>query len=317
MTEDKWLTCEDSQALLSLMFLLDTNKYQCYDDRKLRLFACACCRELYHDIIDAKSTHNIDVAERFADGKATNKELAAARNDTSSLHVSNGSDSLAICYSWSTTEVNASISARYVASSRDLTKRAHILRDIIGNPFKPINIPTEWFCTIHGTKLDGVRCDDCKGMPPAGKAAKRCHWFTPDVISLAQAAYEERETTLAQCLNCSKPGRYCGECHGSTKRSVCTGRLDQFRLNMLADALEEAGVPPGEEVEQDCADCKGSGMIAAPPGDIARRWPCDSCDMQGFVKVYDANPILSHLRSRGPHYRGCWAIDLILGKGVT
>ena len=39
MTEDKWLTCEDSQALLSLMFLLDTNKYQCYDDRKLRLFA--------------------------------------------------------------------------------------------------------------------------------------------------------------------------------------------------------------------------------------------------------------------------------------
>jgi hypothetical protein len=25
--------------------------------------------------------------------------------------------------------------------------------------------------------------------------------------------------------------------------------------------------------------------------------------------------ILTHLRSPGPHVRGCWAIDLVLGKG--
>jgi hypothetical protein len=25
--------------------------------------------------------------------------------------------------------------------------------------------------------------------------------------------------------------------------------------------------------------------------------------------------LLDHLRSAGPHVRGCWAIDLILGKG--
>jgi hypothetical protein len=24
--------------------------------------------------------------------------------------------------------------------------------------------------------------------------------------------------------------------------------------------------------------------------------------------------ILAHLRSPGPHYRGCWAVDLLLGK---
>lgn len=28
----------------------------------------------------------------------------------------------------------------------------------------------------------------------------------------------------------------------------------------------------------------------------------------------DANEILSHLRSPGPHVRGCWALDLVLGK---
>jgi hypothetical protein len=25
--------------------------------------------------------------------------------------------------------------------------------------------------------------------------------------------------------------------------------------------------------------------------------------------------LLSHLRSPGPHARGCWALDLVLGKG--
>jgi hypothetical protein len=24
--------------------------------------------------------------------------------------------------------------------------------------------------------------------------------------------------------------------------------------------------------------------------------------------------LLGHLRSTGPHYRGCWAVDLILGR---
>jgi hypothetical protein len=25
--------------------------------------------------------------------------------------------------------------------------------------------------------------------------------------------------------------------------------------------------------------------------------------------------ILAHLRSAGPHFRGCWAVDLLMGKG--
>jgi hypothetical protein len=28
----------------------------------------------------------------------------------------------------------------------------------------------------------------------------------------------------------------------------------------------------------------------------------------------DSEELLSHLRSDGPHVRGCWAVDLILGK---
>jgi hypothetical protein len=30
-----------------------------------------------------------------------------------------------------------------------------------------------------------------------------------------------------------------------------------------------------------CPRCAGSGMVDAPPGDMARKWPCDDCDMTG------------------------------------
>jgi hypothetical protein len=29
----------------------------------------------------------------------------------------------------------------------------------------------------------------------------------------------------------------------------------------------------------------------------------------------DDEPILSHCRTGGPHVRGCWVVDLLLGKG--
>jgi hypothetical protein len=63
------------------------------------------------------------------------------------------------------------------------------------------------------------------------------------VLSLAQAAYEER--------------------------NLPSGTLDNARLAVLADALEDAGA---------------------------------------------SGAILEHLRSEGPHVRGCFAVDLLLGK---
>jgi hypothetical protein len=64
------------------------------------------------------------------------------------------------------------------------------------------------------------------------------------VVCLAQAAYDERV--------------------------LPSGHIDNARLAVLSDALEEAG----------CTD----------------------------------DAVLTHLRSSGPHVRGCWALDLILGK---
>ncbi len=47
--------------------------------RRLRLFACACCRHIWHLIPDQRSRRTVEIAERFADGLATRNEMAAAR----------------------------------------------------------------------------------------------------------------------------------------------------------------------------------------------------------------------------------------------
>ena len=83
--------------------------------------------------------------------------------------------------------------------------------DIFGNPFRPVALDSGWKSST--------------------------------VLTLAQAAYDER--------------------------ALPSGHLDNARLGILSDALEEAGA---------------------------------------------AGEILAHLRSPGPHVRGCWAVDLVLGK---
>ena len=48
-------------------------------DRELRLFACWCCRQVWH-LLDERSRHAVEIAELYAEGKATSDELAAVRD---------------------------------------------------------------------------------------------------------------------------------------------------------------------------------------------------------------------------------------------
>jgi hypothetical protein len=213
VTEAEWLACADPGPMLA--FLRCGGKAS---DRKLRLFACACCRRIWHLLNEERYRKAVDVAERFADRQAGADELNSAQADTELVSCMEGSRWAA---AWSAACADAWDAAweslREAAGWGDMSKdeqRAVVpfLRDIIGNPFRPVTIT------------------------PAGK--------TPQVVALAQAAYEERE--------------------------LPSGHLDPTRLAVLADALEEAG-----------------------------------CDQAAILK---------HLRGPGPHVRGCWVVDLLLGK---
>jgi hypothetical protein len=49
--------------------------------RKLRLFACACCRRIWPVLLDERCRQAVDMGERYADGKIDDQGLAAARED--------------------------------------------------------------------------------------------------------------------------------------------------------------------------------------------------------------------------------------------
>jgi hypothetical protein len=241
-------------------------------ERKLRLFACACCRRVW-TLVDQRSRGGgetaepattaaphwvwtvdlqqscgaVEAAERFADGLATREELAAAARDAVER-----SDTLGAYQNWQYDDdcfYAAQVIAQYAAAGpdpaacrlADLTGAVAFLaaRGLPGPHWHPIRDNVVASAAEEQAAL--LRCVIGNPFRPA---AFDSAWRTPAVVALAQAAYDER--------------------------ILPSGQLDPARLAVLADALEEAGC---------------------------------------------ANPdILSHVRGPGPHVRGCWAVDLILGK---
>lgn len=70
MTEAEWLACKDLKAMLEFFG-------QDRQDRKSRLFLCACAR-LSWDLLGAAGRRVVETAERFADGEADANERLRA-----------------------------------------------------------------------------------------------------------------------------------------------------------------------------------------------------------------------------------------------
>jgi hypothetical protein len=201
VTEAEWLACDDPDRML------DSQRGK-VSDRKLRLFACASCRHLcWPWLTDETSRHAVEVAERFTDGQVSTEELSAARSAAENIarqfnefesEVARWSevydpaltlDSNATRIAAATAAVNAidAVQAARRISGTERTGQASLLRELLGNPFRPPpTIDPAWLTWNHGT-----------------------------VVRLAQSAYEERQ--------------------------LPAGTLDNARLAVLADALEEAG----------------------------------------------------------------------------
>ncbi len=212
MTEAEWATSSQPGDLLEYLRIRTRGRP---DPRRMRLFSCACVRDVWHLLTDERSRRVVEVAEEYADGRATADELGEAAGGASTVAYAARKDPFKDA-AWAATHVTGAdaqagmcASSVYGSAGRALAKaatkkvaerdtheakaqarQAALLRDIFGNPFRPVPVD------------------------PA--------WLTPAVTKLARRAYAER----------SLPG----------------GELNPKHLAALADKLEAAGAS-GELVE--------------------------------------------------------------------
>jgi hypothetical protein len=165
MHESDWVKAADPDPMLNYL-------RGWASDRKLRLFAAACCRDVWR-LLDARGRAAVEAVERYADGKATLREITAARTAALAAEKSGGADGKAARAAYWAASCRAGESvwnvcaaaagAAAMAAARDAqaagqdrgrawenahasvaTFQASLLRECFGNPFRPPIIQPEW-----------------------------------------------------------------------------------------------------------------------------------------------------------------------------
>jgi hypothetical protein len=168
MTEAEWLACEDPQPMLEFL----RGKVS---DRKLRLFACGCCRRV-EQFLGEDSNRDVQVAEKFADGLASEDELWRAHANYAADEdpaLDAAADSDAFPY----TAAHAAYKAACIA--------AHQWKPIRYDPAFQERMTREQ--KVHCKLLCCIF-----GPLPFRSIALDPSWLTPAVTSLATAIYQER-----------------------------------------------------------------------------------------------------------------------------
>jgi hypothetical protein len=171
MTEAEWLACEDPILMLAVLRVAS--------GRKLRLAACDFCRPFVNALTDERSRAAIACAERFADGGCTDEERDRHFREARSAwkewtkktpadpkrHIALAASDTTFRFGWDAAEgVQLDIGSHNTDTgmgwASDHARQARSLREIFGNPFRPVT-------------FDPV-------------------WRTSDVMLLARGIYEER-----------------------------------------------------------------------------------------------------------------------------
>ena len=202
MTEAQWLAIENPT------FMLEHIRQQ-VSDRKLRLFGCACCRRVWH-LYDTAGRHAVGVAERLADQLATNTERRAAVLAISERVGYAGPATVAGVKAYEagvrTAECTASDNAhellgplpqpsndaaveQYRRISERLTaleRAANVpaLRDIFGNPFRPVTFAPDWRTDTAMTLARQMyESRDFSAMPILADALQDAGCTNDDILS--------------------------------------------------------------------------------------------------------------------------------------
>jgi hypothetical protein len=159
MTEAEWLAQSSPRRLLAHL----KNKVS---DRKLRLFGVACCRRVAGAHTHPAAAPAVEIAERLADGEATDQERLRAYRAVNPMRnpAIRGFGftpwHAPMCLVRRNAFVSATATSRQTVLDASLcggcgvegstsyatehVAQASLLRDIFGNPFRPVAFSPEW-----------------------------------------------------------------------------------------------------------------------------------------------------------------------------
>src|SRR5262245_54324912 len=115
MTESQWLRSRDPDPMLDHLYYSDIR----LSNRKLRLFACACCRRVWDQLSHERSRRAVEVAEQLADGQASRQQRAARHR-------------LAMSVPWAEQDSPDGAQAAYNCVDKDALQAAHMSSYVLG-----------------------------------------------------------------------------------------------------------------------------------------------------------------------------------------
>lgn len=174
VTDGEWLECTDPQAMLGF---LGRNR----SERKLRLFAVACCR-CFHSSNDERFRQAVQVAEQYADGQTTKAALKRGRQAVRAARHELPANDVKVHGQWSVywlAEVAASENA-YGGVGEEMHRLA--AQGILDLPIKTRASVCSLLRCIFGPSPSR----------PAPLDLATSRWISSTVVAVAQAIYDER-----------------------------------------------------------------------------------------------------------------------------
>jgi hypothetical protein len=199
MTEADWLTCSHPESMLNFLSRESMARRRT-SDRKLRLFAVACCRRIWQLIAGAHSQRAVTVGERLADGQAEEWELEDAY-DMARLIWNNqefdGNDEAYEAAFWAAEPVatgaalhGAGMAARAIGVDGASIKteeaaQAALIREIFGNPFRSRpRVKTAWRTdTVTVLARQMYESRDFSAMPILADALQDAGCANDDILN--------------------------------------------------------------------------------------------------------------------------------------
>jgi hypothetical protein len=268
MTEAEWLAATDPWPMLKFL----RGKVS---ERKLRLFACACCRRNWH-LLDGSSREAVNTAEAFADGLVIREQL--------------------MCAVRAIPPRPSSPAARALSKSSviGVWSALRLLGAALADTFRYANGPGRRDPAINARSAASFASDPAFFFPSSSTydLAVNAGWYT--AFAAGDEAFD----------------RKCGG-DAEMRRRTAEVQEHQSHCELLREIFGNPFHPASTPSTEVLAPVLGLVQEIYAGGHFDRLpLVADALEDAGCTNA----ELLGHLRGPGVHVRGCWALDLVLSK---